>query len=264
MRAKNKTIWITGASSGIGKALAVAYSKKDVNLILSSRNEQKLKEVKALCKTPESVRVLPLDLTDFSSFEKKVKMALEFFEGIDVLINNGGISQRAMAAKTDLKVDQQIFDVNYFGSIGLTKILLPHLIQQQNGQIVVISSVMGKLGTPLRTAYAASKHALHGFFDSLRAELYNDHIAVTIICPGYVNTNVSLNALRADGSKYDKNDQATVNGMMPDVFAEKAIKAISKQKEEAVIGGAKEVMGVYLKRFFPAILSKAIRKVNVT
>jgi len=264
MNFNNKTIWITGASSGIGKGLAIAFSEHDVNIILSSRNKEKLEEVKAACKNPDRVRVLPLDLADLSLFDEKVKTALGFFNGIDILINNGGISQRSYAIETDLKVDQQIFDINYFGTIALTKAILPHFVARKRGQIVVISSIMGKIGTPLRSAYAASKHALHGFFDSLRAELYNDNVSVTIICPGYVNTNVSKNALTADGSKHNMDDEGNTNGLAPDIFAKKAIKAISKQKQEVVIGGAKEVMAVYLKRFFPLILSNIVRKVNVT
>ncbi len=264
MNFNNKTIWITGASSGIGKALALTFSNQNVNLIISSRNEQKLNEVKEQCKQPEKVKVLPIDLSEFSSFEDKVKTALSLFSGVDILINNGGISQRSLAIDTQLKVDQKIFEVNYFGTIGLTKAILPHFVSKKSGQIVVISSVMGKIGTPLRTAYAASKHALHGFFDSLRAELYNDNIAVTIICPGYVNTNVSKNALTADGSKHNIDDEGNANGMSPNAFSKKAIKSISKQKQEVVIGGIKETMAVYLKRFFPSILSNIVRKVNVT
>jgi len=264
MNFNNKTIWITGASSGIGKGLALEFSEHDVNIILSSRNEEKLKEVRNACKTPDRVKILPLDLVDFSSFDEKVKTAISLFGNIDILINNGGISQRSFAIETALKVDQQIFDVNYFGTIALTKILLPYFVAKKNGQIIVISSIMGKLGTPLRSAYAASKHALHGFFDSLRAELYHENVSVTLICPGYVNTNVSLNALSADGSKHNKNDEGNANGLAPRAFAKKAIKAIYKQKQEIVIGGAKESMAVYLKRFFPAILSSVVRKVNVT
>lgn len=263
MNFNNKTIWITGASSGIGKGLAIEFSNYDVNIILSSRSEEKLEEVKAACKNPDRVKVLPLDLADFSLFDKKVKTAISFFDGVDILINNGGISQRSYAIETDLKVDQQIFEINYFGTIALTKAILPHLVAKKSGQIVVISSIMGKLGTPLRTAYAASKHALHGFFDSLRAELYQD-VSVTLICPGYVNTNVSKNALTADGSKHNMDDEGNANGLPPNVFAKKAIKAIFKQKQEVVIGGAKEVMAIYMKRFFPSILSSIVRKVNVT
>ena len=261
---QNKTIWITGASSGIGKGLALAFADKGANVILSARNEQKLNEVRSACKDPKKVQILPLDLTDFSSFEEKAKIAFKSFNGIDILVNNGGISQRSYATETELKVDQQIFEVNYFGTIALTKIVLPYFISRKGGQIVVISSIMGKLGTPLRSAYAASKHALHGFFDSLRAELYHDNIKVTIICPGYVSTNVSKNALTADGSKFDEMDEATANGLTPEEFANKALKAIEKQKREVIISGAKEKAAVYLKRFFPSVLANVIRKVNVT
>ncbi len=264
MTFKNKTIWITGASSGIGKALAMALSEKDVNLILSSRNKEALDKVKKRCEQTTNIAVLPLNLADHSSFDKIVEKALNIFDGIDILINNGGISQRSLALETQLKVDKQLFKINYFGTIALTKTLLPHFIAKNSGQIVVISSVMGKIGTPLRSAYAGSKHALHGFFDSLRAELFNHNIAVTIICPGYVNTQISNNALTANGSKFNKLDDATANGLSPDAFAKKAINAISKQKKEVIIGGAKETAAVYLKRFFPKILANIIRKVNVT
>ncbi len=261
---KNKTIWITGASSGIGKALALAFLKEGANIILSARNEQKLNEVKEQCTNPDKVKILPLDLTDFSSFNEKVISAIQFFDGIDILVNNGGVSQRSLAIETQFKVDQQIFEVNYFGTIGLTKELLPHFIKKQNGQIVVISSVMGKLGTPLRSAYAASKHALHGFFDSLRAEIFNKNIDVTIICPGYVITDVSKNALTGDGSKFNKMDEATAKGLQPEELAKKALNAISKKKQEVIIAGSKETAAIYLKRFFPKLLSKIVRKVNVT
>jgi len=255
MSFQNKTVWITGASSGIGKGLALAFSNQDANIIISARNEVKLKEVKAACKDPKKVRILSLDLTDFSSFEEKTKTAFNYFNEIDILVNNGGISQRSYAVDTE---------VNYFGTIALTKAILPYFISKKDGQIVVISSIMGKLGTPLRSAYAGSKHALHGFFDSLRAELYQDNIKVTIICPGYVNTDVSKNALTADGSKFEELDEATANGLSPEEFANKALKVISKQKREVIIAGVKEKAGVYLKRFFPSVLANVIRKVNVT
>lgn len=264
MNFKNKTIWITGASSGIGKALALAFSKEGANVIISARNKQKLNEVKGQCTNPDKVKILLLDLTDFTSFSEKVTTALQFFNGIDILVNNGGVSQRSLAIDTQFKVDQQIFDVNYFGTIGLTKALLPNFIGKESGQIVVISSIMGKLGTPLRSAYAASKHALHGFFDSLRAELFNKNIDVTIICPGYVNTDVSRNALTGDGTKFNKMDDATAKGLQPEELAKKALKAIARKKQEVIIAGSKETAAVYLKRFLPKLLSKIVRKVNVT
>ena len=261
---KNKTVWITGASSGIGKAFAIAFSNNGANLILSARNKEKLFEVKETCKDPSKVEVLPLDLADHDKFNSKVKLAIDFFDGVDILINNGGISQRSFGVDTDLSVDKKIFDVNYFGTIALTKELLPYFVSNKKGQIVVISSIMGKIGTQLRTAYAGSKHALHGFFDSLRAELYDKNITVTIICPGYINTDVSRNALTADGSKHNLNDEGNANGMLPLVFANKALKAIYKQKQEVVIGAARETSAVYMKRFFPVIFSKIIQKIKAT
>jgi len=264
MKFNNKTIWITGASSGIGRAMALAFSNQGANLILSARNEEKLNEVKKECQNPNKVEVLPLDLANYKSFEERVRTAMTFFDGADILINSGGISQRALAKDTDLTVDRAIFETNYFGTIGLTKALLPHFIDKKNGQIVVISSVVGKIGTPLRTSYSGSKHALHGFFDSLRAELYDYNITITLICPGFVNTNVSMNALTGDGRKQNKLDNATANGLTPDHFAKIALKAISQKSQEIVIGGFMEKLAVYVKRFFPRVLSNLIRKVDVT
>ncbi|MCF6297681.1 MAG: SDR family oxidoreductase [Flavobacteriaceae bacterium] len=261
---KNKTIWITGASSGIGKAMALAFSKYGANLILSARNEQNLNEVKKQCKSSEKVKILLLDLADFESFTEKVKLAISLFNGIDILINNGGISQRSLAINTELKVDQKIFEINYFGTIALTKALLPHFVNKKSGHIVVTSSVTGKIGTPLRSSYAASKHALHGFFDSLRSEIYDYNIDVMLVCPGFVNTDVSKNALVGDGSKQNTTDKATANGLNPDVVAIKILKAITNKKQEIVIGGTKEVLATYVKRFFPKLLSKLIRKAAVT
>lgn len=264
MKFKSKTIWITGASSGIGRAMALAFSKQGANLILSARNEEKLNEVKEKCQNPNQVDVLPLDLSEYDFFEEKVNTALTFFNGVDILINSGGISQRALAKDTALNVDRTIFETNYFGTIGLTKALIPHFINKNSGQIVVISSVVGKIGTPLRSSYAGSKHALHGFFDSLRAELYDNNISVTLICPGFVNTDVSRNALTGDGSKQNKLDNATAKGLNPDNFAKIALKAIAQKRQEIVIGGSMEKLAVYVKRFFPLLLSNIIRKAKVT
>ena len=264
MRFNSKTIWITGASSGIGRALAIAFSGQGAKLILSARNEEKLNEVKEECKNSNQVEVLPLDLASFGSFKEKTSIALSFFDGVDILINSGGISQRALAKDTELNVDRTIFAVNYFGTIGLTKAILPHFINKKSGQIVVISSVVGKIGTPLRSSYSGSKHALHGFFDSLRAELYDDNISVTLICPGFVNTNVSMNALTGDGRKQNKLDSATAKGLKPEDFAKIALRAIDQKKQEIVIAGFREKLAVYVKRFFPLLLSNIVRKSKVT
>lgn len=264
MQLKNKVFWITGASSGIGKSLAIELSNHDVNLILSSRNKNALEEVKSKCKNTSKVKIVTLDLEKYENMNSKVKEAMLCFGAIDVLVNNGGISQRSLVINTDISVDKRLMDVNYLGTVALTKALLPYFIKNKSGHFVVTTSIVGKIGTPLRSTYAATKHALHGFFDSLRAEHYNDNISVTLVCPGFVTTNVSKNALTGDGTPQNKMDTATENGINPDCFAKLMIKAIKNKREEVYIGGAKERLAVYVKRFFPKVLSKMIRKLSVT
>jgi len=264
MSFENKVFWITGASSGIGKSLAIELSNYNVNLILSSRNEKTLEEVKKLCKDPSKIKVLPLDLEDYSKMDTKVKEAISYFGKIDVLVNNGGISQRSLVKDTDISVDKRLMDINYLGTVALSKALLPYFIKHQSGHFVVTTSIVGKIGTPLRSTYAATKHALHGFFDSLRAEHFKDNISVTLVCPGFVTTNVSKNALTGDGSPQNTMDTATANGIHPNEFAKQMLKAIRNKREEVYIAGVKEKLGVYTKRFFPKLLSKMIRKLSVT
>jgi dehydrogenase/reductase SDR family protein 7B len=264
MNFKNKIVWITGASSGIGKHLAIELSNQNAKLILSSRNKEALEQVKLLCKYPTDVQLLPIDLEDYNNFEPKVKQAISCFGRIDILVNNGGVSQRALAQDTDITVDKRIMDINYLGTVALTKTLLPHFIKNKSGHFVVTTSIVGKIGTPLRSGYAASKHALHGFFDSLRAEIYKENIYVTLICPGFVQTNVSINALTANGTANQTMDKATQNGIDPKYFAKLMVKAIHKKKQEVYIAGFKEKLGVYTKRFFPWLLSKMIQKLSVT
>jgi dehydrogenase/reductase SDR family protein 7B len=263
MNFDHKIIWITGASSGIGKSLALALSKQHTKLILSSRNEKELNSVKNACEHPENVKVLPLDLENYMSLSGKVDEALSLFGGIHMLFNNGGVSQRSLAKDTSMAVDKRIMDVNYLGTVALSKALLPHFIEKNSGYFVVITSIVGKIGTPLRSSYAASKHALHGFFDSLRAEVYQNNIKVTLVCPGFVQTNVSLNALTANGTPQNIMDSSTKNGLTPEVFAKKLLKAVQQEKQEVYIGGFKEKLAVYVKRLFPKLLSKMIRKLPV-
>jgi len=264
MSFQNKIIWLTGASSGIGKATALELVNQGAKVILSSRNIEKLEEVKALSTHPENVKLLQLDLDDYTTLDKLVQQAISLFGEVDILINNGGISQRSLAIDTGITVDTRIFKTNYFGTVALTKALLPYFTARKKGHFVVVTSVVGKIGTPLRSSYAASKHALHGFFDSLRAEVHNDNIAVTLICPGFVNTNVSINALTGDGSPQNKMDNGTEKGLSPNYFAKRMLKAIARKKQEAIIGGKLEVLAVYLKRFFPRVLANMIRKLAVT
>ena len=181
---------------------------------------------------------------------------------LDILINNGGISQRALALDTTLDVDRKLMDVNYFGTVALTKAVLPAMLTHQLGHIVTVTSLTGKFGSPYRSSYAATKHALHGFFDSLRAELSETHIKVTLICPGFIRTNISIHALTGDGAPLGTMDESTDRGMDPEVLADKILRTIERGKEEAYFGG-REVLGVYLKRFFPAYFSRMIRKAKV-
>lgn len=261
---KNKRIWITGASSGIGEALAHAFAEHGAHLIISARNERELNRVAAECSNlgAASIIVQPLDLAQHDAIPGIVEKILRQVGKVDILLNNGGISQRSLAKDTSLEVDKKLMNINFFGTVALTKALLPNMLMHQLGHIVTITSLTGKFGTPMRSAYAASKHALHGFFDSLRAELGDTPIKVTLICPGFVRTNVSVNALTGDGSQQNKMDDATEHGMQPERLAQKILRTIEQGKEEAYFGG-KEVLGVYLKRFFPGYFSRLIQRTKV-
>ncbi len=262
-----KVIWITGASSGIGEALTYELVKQGAKLILSARRKEELERVKGNCPAVAQpfIRILPLDLSEPSTLKLSVDAGIQFFGHIDILINNGGISQRSLAKDTTLDVDRRIMEVDYFGSIGLSKHLLPHFLKRKTGHFVTVTSVMGKIGTPYRTGYAAAKHALHGFFDSLRAELWKDskNIYVTLVCPGWINTNLSIAALLGDGSAQNRKDDTHEAGMKPEVFARKMIRAIQQKKREVYIGGSKEVLAIYLKRFLPGLFSKIVRNAKV-
>ncbi|HEX9500912.1 MAG TPA: SDR family oxidoreductase [Thermoanaerobaculia bacterium] len=249
MRFRDKVVWVTGASSGIGEAVAVAFSREGAKLILSSRNAAELERVRQAC-AGDGHRVVPLDLTRPDSFPA--------VGDVDVLVHSGGVSQRSLVVDTDLATDRAIMDLNFFGTVALTKAVLPSMLARKSGHIVPISSVVGYVGTPLRSTYAASKHALHGFFDSLRAEVAKDGIMVTIVCPGYVRTNVSRNALTGNGTAFGKMDDTHQDAMRPEECALRIVDAVANRKEEVVIGG-KEAWAVPLKRFFPRLVSRLVR-----
>jgi short-subunit dehydrogenase len=259
-RFENKVVWITGASSGIGEATAYQFAEEGAKLILSARREDELLRVKKQIGLPQNqVFILPMDVEKIDEIPQKAQQAINHFGKIDILFNNAGISQRGSVLETDMAVYEKIMNLNFFGVIALTKAVLPAMQQQKSGHIAVTSSISGKLATPMRSGYCASKHALHGFFDALRSEIYQDNISVTLICPGYIRTNISLNAVAADGSKFGKMDENQAHGMSPDECAKRILDAIAKKKQEVYMGG-KEVLGVYLKRFFPMILSKILRR----
>lgn len=261
MRFTNQVVWITGASTGIGEALALAFAQEGARLVLSARNEAALHRVAAAC-APAETLVLPLDLADAAALPATVAQVLARYGRLDVLVNNGGVSQRSLALETSLDVDRRLMEVNYFGTVALTKAALPALLKQGRGRVVVVSSLVGKFGTPYRSAYAASKHALHGFFDSLRAELAGTGVGITLVCPGFVRTGVSVNALTGDGTSLGSMDEATARGLAPAVFAGRALSAIARGRNEVYIGG-RETLGVYLKRFAPGLFARLLSKAKV-
>ncbi|MFD0797405.1 SDR family oxidoreductase [Maribacter chungangensis] len=256
---KEKIIWITGASSGIGEALAYQLNKNGNKLIVSARRKEALELVRLNCEFPEKVAILPLDLSDFDALPHIAEQAIAIHGKIDVLINNGGISQRSLIAETKFEVFKKMIDVNYLGTIQLTNALLPHFITEKQGHFVTVTSLMGKFGSPYRSGYCGAKHALHGFFDVLRMEHEKDNIDVTLICPGFIQTNVAKNALTADGSAQEKQDEATANGLPVATCAKRIIRAMDKKKFEAYIGG-KEIFAIYLKRIVPKLLHSVVLK----
>lgn len=258
----NKTVWITGASSGIGECLAYEFSRLGANIILSARNTAELervakrcREVSVLREIKDNVRIVPLDLNNHESIIQTMRDTLKQ-TSVDILVNNAGMSQRATCLETSdsLTVEKKMFDLNVFGTFAATKALLPHFVGRKSGQIVVINSVSGLVGVPVRTSYCASKFALVGYFEALRGEVAEHNISVTNIYPGYVRTNISINALSSQGDKFGKTDSEIENGMDPAEFARKAVCGIFLKECELVIAPLKLRGAVFLKNFFPAVL----------
>jgi dehydrogenase/reductase SDR family member 7B len=263
---KNKRVWITGASSGIGAALSLAFAKTGAQLILSARNLAQLEQVQKQCETAgaSSATVVRLDIGNQAELFSIAKDVIQKFGKIDILVNNAGISQRSLAKETRFDVDAYIMNVNFLGTIALTKAVLPAMLQHQSGHIVVISSVTGKFGVQNRSTYSASKHALHGYFDALRNELYHDNINITLICPGFVRTNVSMNAVTADGSAQGTMDEATGAGLEAADVAKRILKAVARKEDEVVIAGFLESFGVWAKRYLPFSMFNGILRKSKT
>ena len=262
-RFAGKVVWITGASSGIGEALAAAFAREGARLVLSSRRADELERVRQALERPVEHFCLPLDLAQSGTFPALTAQVLGKFGRVDILVNNGGVSQRALAADSLLAVERTMMEVNYFGTVALTKAVLPAMLAHGAGHVVVISSVMGYIGTPGRSTYAASKHALHGYFDSLRAEVWRTGVMVTLVCPGYVRTKVSDNALDARGEKHGVTDATHQRGITAERCAEATLRAIARGKEEISVGGL-ETWAITLKRFLPGVFSRVIRRMKFT
>ncbi len=251
--------WVTGASSGIGEAVALAFAAAGAQVVLSGRRTEELERVASLCRGGPPALVLPLDLTCPQSFAPAATQVQARLGRLDVLVNNGGIGQRALVEETLPSVERAVMEVNYFGAIGLTKAVLPILLAQGRGSIVAVSSVMGYLGTPKRAAYSASKHALHGWFDSLRTEVEPRGLHVGLVCPGYVRTNLSRHALTATGGPNARLDAGQARGIPPSRVAAVLLDAVRRRRDEVFVGGP-EIWAVRLKRHFPRLFAHVLRR----
>ena len=259
---QRETVWITGASSGIGAALARELAQRGARLILSARRGDRLQEVVGGLSGGDH-RLLPLDVTDSAEVERKVERLVAAGNPPTMLVLNAGISQRALARHTDLVVDRRLMETNFFGAISLAKALLPAFRRAGRGRFVVVSSLVGRIGSPLRSGYAASKHALHGFFESLRAEEHEAGIRVTLVCPGFIHTDLPRKALVGDGSPQGSMDRAQLEGMAPEVCAVRIADAVERGRDEVAIGG-KERFAVLLFRLWPGLFRRILRRARVT
>lgn len=246
---RGKRIWLLGASTGIGNGMARALVKGGSHLTISARNESALKEIQSL--HPEGVDIVPLDL----AIEEERSKALAKLEGqaFDIIIYNAGVSQRADAAAAKLSTVRSIMEVNFFGAVHIVTEALLRNILKPDGQVVIMSSVAGYISTPKRSTYSASKHALHGYFNSLRAEWKHKGLSVTVICPGYIETGIDTRAFREDGSPQQSKDLNRSAGMPVEDFVHKALSAVAARKAEVHIGG-KEILAIYLQRLMPQIV----------
>jgi short-subunit dehydrogenase len=260
---KGKIVWLTGASSGIGFEIALQLAHAGASIILSSRNTLKLEELLKSLERREDHMIVSLDLENSSGFDVLAEKIISKYGRIDYLINNGGVSQRSEVVATPIEIDRRIMEVNYFGNIALTKAVLPYFRKQRSGHVVVVSSISGKFGFFLRSAYSASKHALHGFYESLLLEEEKNGLSVTLVCPGKINTDISVNALNADGEAHGKRDHNQSTGMSAAQCASLLLKAVAQNKKEILIGN-KEIKAVKLKRFLPKLFWKVIKKQSPT
>ncbi len=253
MDLSNKIVWITGASSGIGRGLALECARQGATLMLTARREEELEATRAACERSDDHRCMIHDVTDRPAHKRVMQAILDTWGRLDMVVLNAGIGQRGSIEETDPDVERRIMEVNYFGYTEIAHEVLPHFLDRNDGHFAVISSVMGKLSTPRRATYAASKHALHGFFEGLRAELSNTRIGVSMICPGYIKTEISYHSVKGSGQTHGAMDEQHQNAMSSEVFARKAVKALKKKKAVAFIGGP-ERFGPILERLSPALV----------
>jgi len=259
----NKVVWITGASSGIGEAVAYRFAQEGARLIVSALEADLLEQVAERCRvlgTPDA-RPLPCDLSQLDTLPQLADAAWNLFGHIDIFYNNAGISQRGTTVETEMHVIRKVMDIDFYAPVILTKAILPRMIAQGGGQLAVTTSIAGCFGFPMRCAYSSAKHALYGFFETVHAENYKDNIRVTIVCPGRVRTNISLHALEKDGRQHGKMDAGQAKGITPEKAARKIVRAIYRRRREVLIGSTELTMA-YIKRFFPGLCARLARKVK--
>jgi dehydrogenase/reductase SDR family protein 7B len=261
---RGKVVWITGASSGIGEALANAFAELGSKIIISSNDADGLERVKKTCsKNAAAVICTPFDLAETSEIEKIVKEKIKELGKIDYLLNIGGVSQRSKITETPLWLDRKIFEINYFGTIALTKAVLPYMILNKSGHILATSSISGRFGFPLRSAYSASKQALHGFFETLFLENKESNIRSSVIIPGRVQTQISMHALNKEGKEHGRMDDGQANGLSSEKAAKKIIKGIIRNKREILVGRG-ELTLLFIRRICPPLFFRIADKIKST
>ena len=258
-----QSVWITGASSGIGEACAYRYAEEGARLALTSSSADRLEKVAAKCRElgAEGVTVFSFDLTCPDGIDNLTDDVWIALGGIDIVMLNAGISQRTNVEDTSMEMVRKIMEINYFAPVAIAKRLLPKMAARGGGKIAVTTSIAGRFGFPLRCGYSSSKFALYGFFETLQAEYYSKGIRVTMVCPGRVQTNISRYALDKGGKPHGVMDPGQASGITAGAAARVITRAVAKEKKEVLVG-RKELLMVYIKRFFPGLCAILARKIK--
>ncbi|MCB0515925.1 MAG: SDR family oxidoreductase [Chitinophagales bacterium] len=263
MELQHKVVWITGASSGIGAALVKAMYAQNCKIVLSARRVARLEAlVQHLSISTDQYLIVPADMEKAEEeAEQWTQAVLEKFGRIDVLINNAGIAHKSRVVETQAAVERKVMEINFFGLAALTKAVAKQMQQQKSGMLVGISSLLGDFGLPNVGAYCASKHALNGYYESLRYELAADKVQVLLIAPGFINTDITLNSLDKNGKAYQKNSKAQEKGMPPDKCARKIVSAIRKEKKKVYVGGV-ETYFRWVNFYTPSLFRYLMKKLH--
>lgn len=257
-----RVVWITGASAGIGEGLARAMAAKGAKLALSARNAEALEALRRELDHPQAHLCVPLDVTNDAAVQAAADHIGATLGRVEVLVANAGVTQRSEVAETTVETYRRLMDINFFGVVSAVRAVLPAMLDAGQGHIAATSSVVGKYGSPLRSGYSASKHAVHGFLDSLRAEVHDRGVRVTVVCPGFVATDISTRALVGDGSAYGVLDEKQQQGISVDECVRRYLGAIETETAEVVMGGL-EAHAVRIARYAPWLFRHMIRRAAV-